>query len=286
MFNKTFHLSIGVGAIISFFVFILIGLFFKGSGYNDQLSTLLSVASFLFGIFVAFSIANNHSRLSKINETLKGDSAIILSIYEMLTVFGKETQEEVQKLLDKYLIDQIDYYLEDFRYSQQSFTNLYRYLINLEPRNKRQETVYDAIVNLLNNSMANRKHVETLVKQKMFTFEWISILMLLGLIIFLVFNINSGSAYSVLLSALLASASIILVFVLRDLDSLRWKEQSAIWEPLNSLFISLNLLPYYPKEVINRRGVQLTRGQEMRVVEYPDPYPEMTHKIVTVHTQE
>jgi hypothetical protein len=43
----------------------------RNHGYTDQLGAYIAVISLLFGIFLAFSIYNQHGRLALINEMLK-----------------------------------------------------------------------------------------------------------------------------------------------------------------------------------------------------------------------
>lgn len=279
-FIRKFPTTLGI--LISSLVFLSIGLLFKGQGFTENNSQLLSASSFLFGIFVAFSIANNHSKLSKVNETLKEDEAILLSVYELSSSFGENVKNKVRNLIDNYLIDQIDYYLWDFKYSYKTFIALHRFLNTLEAKTKTQEAPRIHILGLMSESFKNRKVVETYSQEKMWTFEWTSILILLGLIIFIVLKSNDGTYTSIILSTLLLSSAIILVFVLRDLNNLRWKEKTLIWEPLDNLFHALDLLPYYPKGIVKSKRAKIKKGEKIRLASYPDPYPDMTHKKVEI----
>jgi hypothetical protein len=71
-----------------------------------------------------------------------------------------------------------------------------------------------------------------------------------------------------------------LIILLRRLDLLRWHEQVTIWEPTTRLFRSMGRRPYVPREVI-AQGRYRPSGL-VRVVDYPDPYPVRSTKIVTV----
>lgn len=55
---------------------------------------------------------------------------------------------------------------------------------------------------------------------------------------------------------------------------------STIWEPLHNLFKYLDLLPYYPEEVIRSGRINLPKGEKVRLVQYPDPYPDMSNKAI------
>ena len=61
---------------------------------------------------------------------------------------------------------------------------------------------------------------------------------------------------------------------------LRWHERVTIWEPTSRLFRCMGLDPYVPRLVIDN-GRFLPVGR-VRVVNYPDPYPDRSRKVVTV----
>lgn len=273
-------MNITTGILLSFVFSLIVSYFLNGYSHGEQFSILISATSFLFGIFVSFLIDDSRSNLNQINETLKADEAIWSSIYEVSIVFGKEVQDFIRSLLDKYLIDQIDYYLEDFKYSNKSFTKLYRYIVSLDPKNTQQNSVYSNMLFALSSSSINRKKVETFAQNKILGVEWIVILMLLILELFFIFYFNSGTLISVILSTFLATSAITLALILRDFDSLRRNEDKWIWQPLNNLFHSLELVPYYPMDAIKENRTKIRKGEKIRVAEYPDVYPDMTNKNV------
>ena len=73
----------------------------------------------------------------------------------------------------------------------------------------------------------------------------------------------------------LAGTLVTLVVLLRKLDLLRWHERTSIWEPRR-----MGRHPYVPREVI-ASGRYRPSGL-VRVVDYPDPYPNRSTKIVTL----
>lgn len=276
------RITISQGIIASFIVFALVSIFIKGPGSNGKIETLLSVASFLFGIFVAFSIANNHSRYSKLAELLKEHDGVILFLYHISDIFGKKAKRDIQQLIDNYLIDQLDYFLRDFRCSSGSFLRIFQYVIHIKSKNRSQEISYDNMVDLLTEGISQRKRVETLIQEPMIRFEWISILSLLSIILFCIFYLNDGGIVSVIISTLLSTSTAILLFVLRDLNDLTWKERCWVWQPIELLFRELDLLPYFPKPALDLKRAKPEKGQKIRVADYPKRYPDMTGKIVKI----
>ena len=68
--------------------------------------------------------------------------------------------------------------------------------------------------------------------------------------------------------------------MLRQLDRLVWHEAASIWGPTTRLFRSIGRDPYIPRLVIDT-GRYVPTGR-VRVVDYPDPYPDRSQKVVTV----
>jgi len=68
--------------------------------------------------------------------------------------------------------------------------------------------------------------------------------------------------------------------IVRMLDRLRWHERVTIWEPTARLFRSMGHDPYVPQEVIE--SGRFRPAGRVRVVEYPDPYPHRSTKIIRV----
>ncbi len=265
----TKRISTTKAVIFSFFLLSIVSVIIGGRWTNNSISTLFTVSTFLFGIYTGFSISSRHSRLNSLRDILRQDTAVFIFIYKSAIIYGEKTQKEIQKLIDNYFIDQIDFYLDDFKYSSKSFYKLFDYIINLKTSNNNQEIVHDKSIDLLSDSLNNRKAIETLVKSRMLKFEWFFTLLLLGIIIFSIIFFNPGGIIMTLTSILLATAAVIIALILRDLDNLQWKESGWIWEQLDTAFLEMDLQPYYPEGVIKTGRFKLDRSHPVRVASYP-----------------
>jgi hypothetical protein len=87
-----------------------------------------------------------------------------------------------------------------------------------------------------------------------------------------------GTALGAIGAGVLAGTLVTFMILLRKLDRLRWHERVTIWEPTTRLFRSMGCDPYVPREVIESGRYRPTGT--VRVVEYPDPYPIRSSKIV------
>jgi len=276
------RLDLDEATILLLLIFTFMAIFIKGVGPTSLIIALLSVATFLFGIFGAFVMQNRHNRLDALRETLRKDDALYLNIYKMSAIFGKKVQKQVQKLIDNYIIKTIDYYITDYNKAGKDFLKLYDYLKDLEVKTPKEEMAFSVISNRINEANINRRHIDLLARNNMLKFKLFTLIGLLLIILFSVFYINDNSIPSIIISVLLSTSSVTLLLVLRDMDSLFWKEQKWIWDPLEQLFNELDLIPYYPKDVITLKRIKLKKGTKIRAAYYPRPYPDFRGKKVKI----
>tara|TARA_Y100000310_G_C20680025_1_gene815367 strand:+ start:524 stop:1372 length:849 start_codon:yes stop_codon:yes gene_type:complete len=276
------RLDLWEGAILSVIIFGLLAYFLPGRGMDDLVLALLSVSSFLFGIFVAFSISDRHSRQKEMRETLKMSDANILNLYQLSKVMNKNIHKKIQKLIDNWLTSTLDYFLKDHHKTDKNFHKLYLYVLNIKPETKKQSLIYGEMISHLTLQTESNKRVRYLAQDKITVAEWTSILILAGIILFSLFYINTNTIFSILLVTLLSTTLVTILLVLRDLDALYWKEQKWIWDPLTSLFKEIDLLPYFPQEVINNGRVKIKKGLKYRSATYPKPYPDLRGKKVKI----
>jgi len=276
------RLDIGEGIFISIVLFVVLAILVPGKGLSDFMITLLSVSSFLFGLFVAFSISDRHSRLKELREELKASDAFVVDVYKLSAIFGEKTQKECQRLLDDWVVATIDYYLKDYHKATPQFLKLYEFIISLTPKTKKQEIAYEQLITTAEQMNRSIKKIRFLASDRMSKFEWGTILLLAGIILFCLFYINTNTLSSVSIIVLLAVALITLILVLRDLDSLFWKEQVWIWDPLTDLFKEIDMLPYFPGEVIKSKRITLPKGVSYRLAKYAHPYPDISGKTIEI----
>jgi hypothetical protein len=195
-------------------------------------------------------------------------------------VFTTEKTEEVRQMIDHQLTDQIDYRLIDNHLATQSNLALTAAIVELDPQTRQQEQAYRSLLDVCIEVTANRAQIEATTGQSLQPIEWSSLLLLLLILLAVIVVLPGGTVWGALIAGALAGTLVTLVVLLRKLDLLRWHEVSSIWEPTTRLFRSMGLYPYVPRQVI-AEGRYRPSGL-VRVVDYPDPYPNRSTKIVTL----
>ncbi len=241
---------------------------------------LASIASFLFGILMAFTIVRTRERLALVQNLVSKGNASLLSMHNLMEVFSEDERTAVRHLIDVQLTDQIDYRLVDNYLSTPSHLALTRAVIGLEPGTRQEEVVYKEAVEICIDMDSNRALIEAASGQSLSPMEWTGLLLLLLLLMALIAVLPGGTVWGALVAGVMAGSLVTLIVLLRKLDRLRWHERTSIWEPTARLFRSMALDPYVPREVIDSGRYRPTG--RVRVANYPDPYPDRSRKFVTV----
>ena len=241
---------------------------------------MVSMAAFLFGLLLAFTIVRTRERLALVQDLVSKGNSSLLSIHQMMATFEGSRAGEIRDLVDGHLVDQIDYRLVDYAEATSSHLRLTEAIYALDPATRQEEAVYKELLSLCSTMSSDRALIEAAVGQALSPLEWTGLLLLLLVLVGLLAVLPGGTIAGALVVGLLSAALITLMVLLRKLDLLRWHERVTIWEPTTRLFRSMGRHPYVPREVI-AHGRHRPSGL-VRVVDYPDPYPRRTTKIVTV----
>ncbi len=241
---------------------------------------LASVATFLYGVLLAFTIVRTRERLMLIQDLIAKSNSCLLSLHQMAAVFPAEDRRRIRGLIDHYLTDQIDYRLVDNHITMPSFVALTQGVFSLDPKTRQQELLYREVSRVAIEMTEYRSLTESSTGQSLSSLEWVSLLLLLVVLLGLIAVLPGGSVFGAFVAGVLGGTLVSLMSLLRKLDLLRWHERVSIWEPTTRIFRSMGLDPYVPRLVIESGRYRPTG--RIRVVDYPDPYPNRSTKVVTV----
>jgi hypothetical protein len=241
---------------------------------------MASMAAFLFGVLLAFTIVRTRERLALVQDLIAKGNSALFSINQIMLVFEGEGGEHVRDLVDAHLTEQIDYRLVDYHQATPSFLRLTNAVYALDPQGRQQESAYKELVALCIEATADRAQIEAVTGQALSPAEWTGLLLLFVLLVGLFAVLPGGTVLGALVAGVLAGTLVTFMILLRKLDRLRWHERTTIWEPTTRLFRGMGRDPYVPREVIES-GRYCPVGR-VRVVEYPDPYPIRSSKVVKV----
>ncbi|MFM7616078.1 MAG: hypothetical protein ACKO72_01260 [Actinomycetes bacterium] len=270
--------AVAVGLLVAGLSFAVEGTLEADGLTLGILATIATVATFLFGVLLAFTIERTRLRLSTVHDFIRRADANLLAIHQLVEVFP-EHREAIRARIDAQLIAQIDYRLAEFSSSTPTFLDLSRSVIALEPSTPQQEIAYYHLLQQTNDMSMSRALMEAAIGQSLSRLEWTTLLLLLGVMLSIIVELPKGSIVAAVVAGVLAATLVALMTLLRKLDRLLWHERASIWEPQSRLFRNLGLLPYVPRHVID--AGRFTPTGRVRVVDYTSAHPDLSGKVVT-----
>ena len=267
---------------IYFILFFILALLIKPIGLDGGLLTLLSVASFLFGFYIAYAINRAKDRHKSVLDQLRSADGLFINCKIQMEVFDDSVQKEFIKKVDYYLTTSVDYKLIDTEKSSPEFFEIIDYVTNLKTKNDRESQARANVIGELENLSEKRTILEILAKDKISRTEWIVIISLFLILLYFLYNISIVGFSGYVIKSVLATTFALLLILLSKFDNLSWKENRWIWEPLSRTFRTLGLLPYYGDFMFKLRRAKRPTDGPYRVAHYNKPYPEVKDKVVKI----
>ncbi|MEI6144496.1 MAG: hypothetical protein WCP91_02775 [Candidatus Berkelbacteria bacterium] len=276
------NFSKAVFYIVALIVIIIFALNADLHRYSTFFATILGVSTFLFGIFISFSISDRRMRIDKIRENDSEERSQLISIYSSAKAIDKDFSEKVTDSLDKYLMATLDYKIWDYYLTQKEYDDLFQTITKYEPESNQAKAMFGSMVTSLTKILSCRKSTIGLIDDRLSAFEWL-VSAFLSLVIFVCLTaVNSGAAVSIGVILFLSIALFLVLTLLYSLDDLSWKEEERIFEPYSKTFESIGLMRYYPDALILQKRVKKHIGKEYRVGVLPKPYPDLSEKKIEV----
>jgi hypothetical protein len=276
MFRKKLNNVVVLGAAAVFFLIVMI---YPGEGKEPIYAAEVAV---IFAVYLGFAISGSRDKLDQIGGLLKDHNGYLLLLHRLSIIFEKEVHDEVRELIDQYLIEQVDYSLDDFKLSEPSFQEIFNYVIKLKPEGIEQEKCYVKMLDALSNISTTRTKIEALVRSRLSVHEWVATMTFLAVTVVALYSMSDGDLFNSIVFSAVVAALILLVVILFESDKLKWDKDQWTWQPLHDIFIDIGLLPYYPGDAVARGEIKLPRQEKIRIAKYHDKYPDMSHKEVEI----
>jgi len=231
-----------VGVLVAVLAFVL-----PSGGSNEAMKLTLTISTFLFAIIAGFILSRQDTRYDKVREVLSHLDATWMSFYRAFRLFGANVQKKAAESIDYIYIRTYDCELWDYQETNIKFSleKLYDMVKKLKPKTIAQkECVSDSLDKLTDLEVLEHETGE-IAKERLMPGEWIILYILSGIIIFCVFYMRTFTLFSILFTILLATAIMIVMFIIRDLNNLRLKGELLAFESGQEVFDTIGKPRYY-----------------------------------------
>ncbi len=82
------------------------------------------MAAFLFGVLLAFTIVRTRERLALVQNLVAKGNSSLFSVHHAVAIFGDDDRDNLRRLIDEHLTDQIDDRFVDYYRATPSFLRL------------------------------------------------------------------------------------------------------------------------------------------------------------------
>lgn len=272
------RLTVQFFIVLIFFTLIKLFLILFGLGGVSIKAEVLAPVSILYGFYISLLIGGQKTRYNGLFDANSTESSCTYTMYKLSETLPKSSGDRVQKLIAKYLEAQIDYRLRDYKMTDKEYDELVDecLLVSFKGGNN-----FGSILSLIQDQQEERYRMQSVIEGRISLSEWVTIMSLFLVTIYSFLTIETPGILNFIIGILICTAGTMMMLVLNKTNNLKLNSNVKIWEPLGRLFEEMGLRPYYPEPVLRLGGIaEPEEGALIRVASYPNPYPDMSGKVV------
>ncbi|MEK6909196.1 MAG: hypothetical protein AABX23_04050 [Nanoarchaeota archaeon] len=266
--------------IIAFICLLALNVFYPRKIESTFLTVLISIATFLFGIFISFSISDRHGRINELRNNDSLERGYLILMHKYAGTFGKKYQTEMAEAIDQYLISTLDYEIKDFHKNEKFVDAIYNKIESAKVTNDQQREIYSEFLDCFSSLIEARRKTIALITDRLSRFEWLVATFLPFIILLSTILTETNSLIVAIISSILSVMILNITLFLYTLDSLSWKEERRIFEPYQQTFEAIGRLRYYPEILIKHKRVKMHKNKIYRLGIFPNKYPDLSGKTI------
>lgn len=219
---------------------------------SDYGNTILTITTFLFGIFGGFCVAVTTTDYNSIRSLAAQETAAWISLYESVKIYHSNSSKKLKTLLEHYIIRSFDYdFINYARETKKEFETISAFIRRL-PYLTASSSTHQNILNLSANLVTYRQQLTALGKRSLSPLEWIVLDVLAIIVITTLYGLRTGSLFFDFVTVAVSSSTILILVLIRDIDRYTWNDSTFSFEVFNNVLLTLGELPYYPLEFIEQ----------------------------------
>ena len=221
----------------------------------DLGSTILTVATFLFGIIGGFYIMVTTTDYNSVKSILAAETAGWISLHQNLYIYDKKLAKKFSLMIDEYIRRAFDYEIINYaKGTKDEYGKLKNYIQELPVKNE-LSSVHQNITGIMGSIVSARQQLTVLGTKTLSPFQWF-VLMILGFFVIVsLYGVSSGEFFFDIVTIAISSSVVLILFLIRDLDLYIWNEETFGYDIFENVLVSIDQLPYYPAESLAKGRV-------------------------------
>lgn len=210
-------------------VFVTPGLKFESGAL-----TLFSVNSFLYGFYIAPILGAQKSRIEELHRIVRAESNAIFAMVLSLKKLPPALRNEIQEMFTAYLKKTVK--TKKAGGAEVNYEGLITYCLSYKGEH---QVEIDKLLDKLVANQQNRTNFTMQMSNKVFSNEWMIMLILFTVTLSFVLFLDAGSDFIYqLLAALLCTGLTMLLVILVKMSTLTHKKARQMWDPYKKLIDS------------------------------------------------
>ncbi len=206
----------------------------------NEASLFFVVIGVTYGVMSAFSISDTDGALDQLRDAFSIEVSALKSVYLLSKrLSNKRILKKINKSILEYCDETIILALADYSEgikANKKFHSLLSLVLNIKVNNSKDSILFDAIIDEARKASEARDFQITLAKDRLPTVQWLSEIFLSTiLVIILTLVILPYNPMSIIITALMMSAILIVLVVIYELDSMRDFEDEISNDPYRKL---------------------------------------------------
>lgn len=269
--------------IIFYMIFLIILIFLillvPTNFIQTDVSSLFTATTVVWAIIVGFFMAAALTNYSNLQSLISSETAGLISLSHFIKFSEPSLSKEVNESIDSYVIRAFDYEISD--YIDETETE-FRKITELAYNVKDKDTnLFTGMVSLIGDLIRYRQEISLAGRKIMNLSSWIVIAILTIINISLLYSIRSSAIISTVFTIIISLSMIIVLFLLKDIDSNTFAEEKLAFEIYQDVFREIGKPSYYPEISLAKGRVRIPKGQKVRIGKYKN-FPKSFEKVIVI----
>lgn len=245
-------------------------------------TTLLGIGTFLFSIYVSFTISERHQRIERLRTAASNERGELVNIFQLTrNINDPDYQERVTNRIDEYLQAVLEHDVHYYYRTNTAFETLVQEIHSAQPKEGKEANAYGSIMWGLMGLTKAREEQKAVIGDRISKLEWFVIALLAGVIILSLIALNTGSLVSIIIIGAFILVIDLLIALLIYLDNLKWKVEQRVVEPYEKVFDAIGVPRYYTNYMVTHSQATMRdeKANDYRIARFPN-YPSFEGKEV------
>lgn len=216
-----------------------------------DIGNLLGATSIFYSILLGFYISAAMANLSRLKTLTATETGALIAIHRITKLALPDKVHFVEAAIDKYLIKRFDYEVDQYA---KPTTDEYFAIFDILKGSDTKSEGQGAALNYVAEAMyyiAQARREMTIAGAKLLTgASWLMLIILSLVIVVALFLMRDGSLEATAFTTLLATAAIMSLFILKDVDGNLLGEEEYSIATYQGVFDAIGRLHYYPTNYI------------------------------------